>query len=92
MTIGVIQVFYDYMPDSREAKQRASQHQLMDDQSALLNQLRIDRGSEPAPSGKAWIWLTAAFVVLAAAGIAVWWWTRPSGVPVHIVDGAGHCR
>ena len=57
----------------------------MDDQSALLNQLRIDRGSESAPSGKAWIWLTAAFVVLAAAGIAVWWWMRPNGVPVHIV-------
>jgi RND family efflux transporter MFP subunit len=57
----------------------------MDDQSALLNQLRIDRGSESAPSGKAWIWLTAAFVLLAAAGIAVWWWMRPNGVPVQIV-------
>ena len=85
MTIGVIQVFYDYMPDSRETQQRASQHQLMDDKSALLNQLRIDRGSESAPSGKAWIWLTAAFVVLAAAGIAVWWTMRPNGVPVKIV-------
>jgi RND family efflux transporter MFP subunit len=68
----------------------------MDDQSALLNQLRIDRGSEPPPSGKAWIWLTAAFVVLAAAGIATWWWMRPNGIAVHIVtaraiagDGAG---
>lgn len=68
----------------------------MDDQSALLNQLRIDRGSESAPSGKAWIWLTAALVVLAAAGIAVWWWMRPNGVPVQIVtaraiagEGAG---
>jgi RND family efflux transporter MFP subunit len=57
----------------------------MDDQSALLNQLRIDRGSESAPSGKAWIWLAAAFVVLAAAGIAVWWWMRPGGVPVQVV-------
>jgi RND family efflux transporter MFP subunit len=73
------------MPDSRETKQRASQQQLMDDQSALLNQLRIDRGSESAPSGKAWIWLAAAFVVLAAAGIAVWWWMRPGGVPVQVV-------
>ena len=73
------------MPDSRETKQRASQPQLMDDQSALLNQLRIDRGSESAPSGKAWIWLAAAFVVLAAAGIAVWWTMRPNGVPVKIV-------
>src|SRR5580700_2038609 len=73
------------MPDSRETKQRASQRQLMDDQSALLNQLRIDRGSESAPSGKAWIWLAAAFVVLAAAGVAVWWWMRPGGVPVQVV-------
>src|SRR5579863_6585230 len=73
------------MPDSRETKQRASQHRPMDEQSALLNQLRIDRGSESAPSGKAWIWLAAAFVVLAAAGIAVWWWMRPGGVPVQVV-------
>jgi RND family efflux transporter MFP subunit len=57
----------------------------MDDQSALLNQLRIERGSESAPSGKGWIWLTAAFVTLAAAGIAVWWSMRPNGVSVQIV-------
>ncbi|MHB8475206.1 MAG: efflux RND transporter periplasmic adaptor subunit [Steroidobacteraceae bacterium] len=57
----------------------------MDDQSALLNQLRIDRSGESAPSGKARIWLAAALVVLAAAGIAVWWWMRPNGVSVHIV-------
>ena len=29
----------------------------MDDKSALLNQLRIDRRSAPVPSGKGWIWL-----------------------------------
>jgi RND family efflux transporter MFP subunit len=57
----------------------------MDDQSALLNQLRIDRGSESAPSGRAWIWLTAALVILAAAGVAVWMWARPTGVPVQVV-------
>ena len=57
----------------------------MDDQSALLNQLRIDRGSESVPSGRAWIWLTAALVILAAAGIAVWMWARPTGVPVQVV-------
>ena len=68
----------------------------MDDQSALLNQLRIDRGSESAPSGRAWIWLTAALVILAAAGVAVWMWARPTGVPVQVVaaraiagDGGG---
>jgi RND family efflux transporter MFP subunit len=57
----------------------------MDDKSALLNQLRIDRGSESAPSGKGRIWLAAALVISAAAGIAVWWWTRPSAAPVHVV-------
>ena len=56
----------------------------MDDQSTLLNQLRIDRGSDSAPSGRRWAWLVAA-AVLAAAGIALWWWTRPVAVPVHVV-------
>src|SRR6202163_3635914 len=62
----------------------ARRNQRMDDQSALLNQLRIDRGSESAPSGRAWIWVTAALVILAAAGVAVWMWARPTGVPVQI--------
>jgi RND family efflux transporter MFP subunit len=68
----------------------------MDDQSALLNQLRIDRGSESAPPGRTWIWVTAALVILAAAGVAVWMWARPTGVPVQVVaaraiagDGGG---
>src|SRR6202166_356524 len=68
----------------------------MDDQSALLNQLRIDRGSESAPSGRTWIWLTAALVILAAAGAAVWMWARRTAVPVQIAtaraiagDGGG---
>src|SRR6202163_3447122 len=74
----------------------ARRNQRMDDQSALLNQLRIDRGSESAPSGRAWIWVTAALVILAAAGVAVWMWARPTGVPVQIAtaraiagDGGG---
>ena len=56
----------------------------MDDKSALLNQLRIDRGSELAPSGKAKIWLAAALAILAGIAVAAWWWTRPVVVPVHI--------
>lgn len=56
----------------------------MDDKSTLLNQLRIDRGSEPARSGKGWIWLIGLAVLLAAA-IAAWIWTRPATVPAHIV-------
>ena len=56
----------------------------MDDKSALLNQLRIDRESAPAPSGPGKVWLGVAVAVLAAAALAAWWWTRPSGVPVHV--------
>jgi RND family efflux transporter MFP subunit len=56
----------------------------MDDQSALLNQLRIDRGSEPPPRGKAWLWVIALLVLLAAAGTAAWRWARPSGTPVQV--------
>jgi RND family efflux transporter MFP subunit len=56
----------------------------MDDKSALLNQLRIDRGSESAPAGTR-IWLAATAAVLAAAAVAAWVWSRPLAVPVHIV-------
>jgi RND family efflux transporter MFP subunit len=57
----------------------------MDDKSALLNQLRIDRGSSLGPSGKGWIWLGVAAAFVAAGALAAWWWTRPGAVPVHIV-------
>jgi RND family efflux transporter MFP subunit len=57
----------------------------MDDKSALLNQLRIDRDSETAASGHAKYWWAAVAILLAAAGISVWWWTRPAAVPVHVV-------
>jgi multidrug efflux pump subunit AcrA (membrane-fusion protein) len=57
----------------------------MDDKTALLNQLRIDRGSTPPPSGKRGIWLGAAAVIVGIAALAAWWWTRPGAVPVHVV-------
>ena len=60
----------------------------MDDKSALLNQLRIDRGGAPAPTGKVWIWWVAAVAVVIAALAVWWWWTRPGAVPVHIVAAA----
>jgi len=66
----------------------------MDDKSTLLNQLRIDRGGETAPSATRWIWLTGALVVVLAAAVAAWLWTRPARIPVHVVtalavSGAG---
>jgi RND family efflux transporter MFP subunit len=57
----------------------------MDDKSALLNQLRIDRGSESARPGRLKLWLAAAAALLAAAGLGVWWWTSPGAIPVHVV-------
>jgi RND family efflux transporter MFP subunit len=56
----------------------------MDDKSTLLNQLRIDRASDSAPSGRRGVWLAAGVVLAAVAGIAYWWWTRPAAVPVHV--------
>src|ERR1700733_9632055 len=57
----------------------------MDDKSALLNQLRIDRGDAPASSGKLGIWLGLGVGLAAAAALGLWWWTRPGAVPVHLV-------
>src|ERR1700704_2676484 len=58
----------------------------MDDKSALLNQLRIDRGRVPAPSGNGRIWLAVAAAIFGLAALGAWWyWTRPVTVPVHVV-------
>jgi RND family efflux transporter MFP subunit len=56
----------------------------MDDKTALLNQLRIDRGSDHVPPGRGRLWLIAVGACLALAGAAAWFWTRPTGVPIHI--------
>src|ERR1700728_845213 len=63
----------------------ARRKQCMDDKTALLNQLRIDRSSAPLPSGKRGIWFGAAAVIVGIAALAAWWWTRPGAVPVHVV-------
>jgi RND family efflux transporter MFP subunit len=55
----------------------------MEDKSALLNQLRIDRGGEPPRSAKWGLWLAAVAATLAIAAGA-WFWTRPRGIPVHV--------
>ena len=57
----------------------------MNDKSALLNQLRIDRSSAPPPADRGWLkWLALAIVVLLLAALAAWWLSRPSGVPVKL--------
>jgi RND family efflux transporter MFP subunit len=57
---------------------------MMDDKSALLGQLRIDRG-DVEPSGRLWRWTAAVLVLLAAIGVAAWFGFGATGVPVHVV-------
>lgn len=67
----------------------------MNDKSALLNQLRIDRGSAPPPADRGWLkWVGLALVLALLAGLAGWRLSRPSGVPVKVataqaLKGAG---
>src|SRR5258706_14635196 len=68
---------------SRDRNRTLRKH-CMDDKSTLLNQLRFDRGSAPAPSGRGRIWFGIAAATAVFAAAAAWWWTRPGAVPVHI--------
>src|SRR5438876_5859096 len=54
----------------------------MDDKT-LLDQLRIDRGTEPAGTGHGRMWLAAAAAALSLS-LMLWFWLRPTGVPIHI--------
>jgi RND family efflux transporter MFP subunit len=56
----------------------------MDDKAALLNQLRIDRGADPASARRGRIWLPLALLGLLIAATAVWWWSRSTGVAVQV--------
>jgi RND family efflux transporter MFP subunit len=56
----------------------------MDDKSALLNQLRIERDSEPAPAGRGRLWLIIGTALVAIVAAAAWIWLRPSPIPVHV--------
>src|SRR5882724_6715114 len=55
----------------------------MDDKSALLNQLRIDRRGQSAPSRTGKLWLAGIVTILTIAAIAAWFWSRPGAVRVH---------
>jgi RND family efflux transporter MFP subunit len=60
----------------------------MDDKSALLHQLRIDRGGEPvrgSGGGGLGKWVIAGLVLLALAAGAAFFLLKPSGVPVRVV-------
>jgi RND family efflux transporter MFP subunit len=57
----------------------------MEDKSALLKELRIDRGGEPAAAGRGRIWLAAVGGVM-IAGAALWLWMRPTGLTVRVAE------
>jgi RND family efflux transporter MFP subunit len=56
----------------------------MDDKSALLNQLRIDRGNEQQPSGGKRGFLVAGLLCVAIIAAAIWFWMRPAPIAVHV--------
>jgi RND family efflux transporter MFP subunit len=58
----------------------------MDDKSTLLNQLRIDRSGEPAPSRTSRILLAAIVAIVAMAALVAWFWSRPGVVRVHVAS------
>jgi RND family efflux transporter MFP subunit len=58
------------------------------DRAALLNQLRIDR-SEPPSSGGYGKWWATGIVVIIIAASAIWYLTRPTGVPITTAVAQG---
>jgi RND family efflux transporter MFP subunit len=56
----------------------------MDDKADLLNQLRIDRGPDPAAGRSGRRWLAAALFGLLIAATAAWWWSRSTGIAVQV--------
>jgi RND family efflux transporter MFP subunit len=58
----------------------------MDDKSALLNQLRIDRTAESPASVRKWLWLIVVLVAVAVLTVGTWLWHRPSGIPVRLAE------
>ena len=55
----------------------------MEDRSALINQLKIDRPSEIEPERRWPAWAAVVAVVVVLAGGAVWWF-MPRGIPVGV--------
>jgi HlyD family secretion protein len=57
----------------------------MDDKSALLNQLRIDRAA-PGKSSTSWRWAGGGAVFLIALTIGLWIALRPVGIAVRLAE------
>ncbi|WP_421793839.1 efflux RND transporter periplasmic adaptor subunit [Hydrocarboniphaga effusa] len=65
----------------------------MNDKSALLNQLKIDREPEnDRGDGGGWgKWIALALLLLVLLGTAIWWFSKPSGLRVQaaVAQNAG---
>ncbi len=55
----------------------------MEDRSALINQLKIDRPAEIEPERRWPMWAATVAVVAVLAGGAIWWF-MPRGIPIGI--------
>ena len=55
----------------------------MEDRSALINQLKIDRPAEFEPERRWPMWVALVAVVIMIAGAAIWWFL-PRGIPVGV--------
>ena len=55
----------------------------MEDRSALINQLKIDRPAEFGPERRWPMWTAIVTVVVVLAGVAIWWFL-PRGIPVGV--------
>jgi RND family efflux transporter MFP subunit len=55
----------------------------VNDNSALLEQLRIDRSMAPQTSRKG-AWLIAITIIVVLGALAAWWWMRPKALPIHV--------
>ena len=56
----------------------------MDDKSALLHQLRIDRGGEQQPSGNKRRVVVVVLICACLIAAAAWYWMRPAPIAVHV--------
>jgi RND family efflux transporter MFP subunit len=72
--------------------------QMTDDKSSLLNQLKIDRSNDTEDEGGSnrMLWIGAVVAALVIGG-AIFWFTRPDGVPIKVamareVAGSGPSR
>ena len=65
----------------------------MNDKSALLNQLKIDREPEPdrGDGGGLGKWIAIGALLLALIAVVIWWFSKSSGLPVQaaVAQNAG---